>query len=1437
MGNKPRIALSSVLALLVLIPSYVIAGCYQPLQFSSPRVYMGVGAGSGKIFYAGGFFGNGTSSPTVDILDPSSGKFLSTKLQLPVGRANIAISSVGSKVLFAGGQFSFGSRAGYDKVDVYDTQTQLMQTMAFNVTFPTFEINSVVAGSRVFLYSSDSRTVYVVDPISNTIESLTLLMAPFSAAAGAGRVFFAVMLQNRLRIDILNLGNMTWSDPVYFAWHTNHIIGLVSFPTSLAVISYTTVLNVDVDNPNRQIYQTTVSERNIAAYTLVGEELYIIGPGFITVYRPYARVLRFRSSNLFFSSARSTEYNGIIYYTGGFSNIFNERVLQLDTRAFLHTVQFADEALDGFDTYAAHGYAFGFQTRFGKIYYLNLHTGQKYLYTHPRPYVFYQGGVVQTRRKVFLFSREADGNMMFDADTATWAIISVPEIERQSSIISSDDYVVRRNSTDTFVLNVATNEWASFPVRGNHPILIVQDNLVLLEDATMKIYNIKTHQWSTGLHFNPPARFGVIAVHNSTVLTRAIGWSDREIHLYDVMTHEHRVEQFDARVNMMALVYEDYVIMTGGILISGGNDLSGRVDIYNAKTATWKRTNLPPNLSFYVPPRVAMAARGKQVFVARENRVDVIDLETTSVRAILIPQSDPISVQAIGSKIVFYSSRNVEHVVSVYETTADTGFSFTFEGAGDTTFMTTENFILASMFGNVKVMELSTVMNTLSDVQRFIGEDVELTVEVKGKVLETYWQRGSERLANESEFSLSLHRVTQAASGTYSIQLLDQCSQRMAEYATLVVHGPPVITLPLEESLVMCHQTSAISIEASGQQMTFNWLFGNERIGTSNQSIMLSGESFPCNSGHELCVVASNPSGSTMSCNTILVVDHDSVFDGPRPVTPQSIWLSESEVTLTVQLVHEDCTEHEWLKNGVPMDVWGKDSSDIRVTIEPLITTTEFTVVAQCGNSRLESHPFKFTSVSSWTVVAVVFTVIGATLGLVALGVVSFFVRRRMIASQVHEVELENLLTQAKSETLNLEGVPIVQSTTWEWSPSDGFTYKSLDKMPFVIDSSSLTALGKESVKVGVWNQSIIAVTLRDYKPSLSKGGMRERLIASTHIDIYAPRSPKYKIKIEPASVELDARSVAHVTISTMMRMTSKCKIRLIVVSEHDKIYSVIEFKMSSGMSTWIDLDEVESNGEYLGGGGFGAVTLGTYRGQEVAVKKLLSQYLTDEMKIEFEREVTLMKDLRHPNIVQFVGASNVKNNLAIVIEFAPLGSIASIMEKQKLSVAMKITMLLETAKALQFLHTNGIIHRDIKPQNILVFSLEPRAPVHVKLTDFGTARFISDDPTTITKNIGTIAFMAPEALGKNPRIEKSADVYSFAVLAWSMMCEQTPFSEFKWDSDIENHVKTGKRLPFLDEGSISSATIKLIEDCWQHEPSQRPSMASVVQRLAAMNQ
>ncbi len=246
-------------------------------------------------------------------------------------------------------------------------------------------------------------------------------------------------------------------------------------------------------------------------------------------------------------------------------------------------------------------------------------------------------------------------------------------------------------------------------------------------------------------------------------------------------------------------------------------------------------------------------------------------------------------------------------------------------------------------------------------------------------------------------------------------------------------------------------------------------------------------------------------------------------------------------------------------------------------------------------------------------------------------------------------------------------------------------------------------------------------------------------------------------------------------------------------------------------------------------------MTRGVYRGQDVAVKKLLLQAVPEEIITEFEREVSLMKSLHHPNIVQFVGASNVQNNLSIVIEFAPLGSLASVMKKQRLAHNLKLVMLIETAKALQFLHSNGIVHRDIKPQNILVFSLEPKAAVHVKLTDFGTARFIPDNATNVTRNIGTCGYMAPESLGKKPKIAKSADVYSFAILMWEVLFERVPFESMNWQSDIEAHVLSGERLPFPTSPHVQPEIIQLIEECWHQDPSKRPTITSVAQRIAAI--
>ena len=1118
-------------------------------------------------------------------MDPNSG--LVSSIQLPVGRGKISVTVVGSKILFAGGDLNAFSLNYYQKVDIYDLETNIMQSVDFSSEMG--EIKSVVVESRVF-YSSRS-TVFIVDTSTNGVETITAPLSISAAAASGDRIFFLNAGGRRAIINILNVQNMTSSaTPTEFAYD-DIVLGLVYFRTSLALVSYTSILNIDVDNPSRQVFRTTFSERNLAAYTLIGEELYLIGPGFITIYRPYARLLRFRSSILFHLGAQSTELNGIIYCSGGFNGGFRD-ILKVDTRALFHTIQLSNEFNQRLQLfYTAGEYLFAFEGALGKIFYYNLRTGEEFEEKFTTTFIIGQNNIAKAGNRLVVVTQSTE-YFLFDTIGGTWSVRPRPAIRSTSVPIANDDYVVLRNGTMMFVLKVATNEWVALDAKQYYKVYIVEHNIVLIEDYVLKIYNMITRQWTTGFQLDAYLRLGSVAVHNSTIFIAGVGDGEeqRKVHMYSIETGQYRVEYLSAaRCEISTLVYEEWVIFTGGRVRSGTFDFSGRVDIYNVNTNSWQSTTLPPNLSFHARALISMGARDKELFIARENRVDKIDLNTGAIKAILIPQLDPESVTVFGSKVVFFSTRFNNRQVGIYETTTDTSFSYAYDGA-NADFSMTENYIVARVFsGGLKLLELPTILTELNDAQLFVGEDLALSIEARGRLLGVQWQHNTTPLYNETNLSLTLSRVTQASSGTYSIQIYDQCNQRMTQQASLVVHGPPIIIEPLEGSVVMCHELAPISITVSGEQMTFNWTFVGTSQVTSVPSVVLYGESFECNSSHQLCVVASNPSGSTQSCNHVRVVDHNSVFDGPRPTSAQLVWLSESEVMLTVRLVDKECKQHEWLMNGAPMNVSGTDASSVRVFIEPLIATASFTVVTWCGSSRLESHPFKFSNISSWTVAAVVSVVVGGSIGIIALVVVAYVVRRRIVAGQTHELELENLLTQAKSESLKLNSgeINIVRSTTWEWTPAEGFTYNPIDKMPFAVDYSSLSALAKDSVKVGVWNQSIIEFSLRRTKVSASKRGMKERLIDGTHIDIYAPCSPKYEIKIEPSSIDLDSNSVTHVTVSSTMRMTAKCKICLIVVDERDKIYSVIEFKVSSGMSTWIDLEEVESNGEYLGGGGY----------------------------------------------------------------------------------------------------------------------------------------------------------------------------------------------------------------------------------------------------------
>eukprot|EP01103_Thecamoeba_quadrilineata_P014223 TRINITY_DN417_c0_g1_i3.p1 TRINITY_DN417_c0_g1~~TRINITY_DN417_c0_g1_i3.p1 ORF type:complete len:233 (-),score=24.91 TRINITY_DN417_c0_g1_i3:557-1255(-) len=128
--------------------------------------------------------------------------------------------------------------------------------------------------------------------------------------------------------------------------------------------------------------------------------------------------------------------------------------------------------------------------------------------------------------------------------------------------------------------------------------------------------------------------------------------------------------------------------------------------------------------------------------------------------------------------------------------------------------------------------------------------------------------------------------------------------------------------------------------------------------------------------------------------------------------------------------------------------------------------------------------------------------------------------------------------------------------------------------------------------------------------------------------------------------------------------------------------------------------------GEMIGTGSFGQVYKGTWRSLDVAVKRLPDVFKPDQHR-DFVKEIQLLSMLRHPNIVQFLGAVTIPPNPFLVTEFMSKGSLHSILHESSFSVSWKRLkdIAIDSAKGMNYLHTNTpiIIHRDLKSHNILV--------------------------------------------------------------------------------------------------------------------------------------
>ncbi|KAF2289059.1 hypothetical protein GH714_025540 [Hevea brasiliensis] len=262
--------------------------------------------------------------------------------------------------------------------------------------------------------------------------------------------------------------------------------------------------------------------------------------------------------------------------------------------------------------------------------------------------------------------------------------------------------------------------------------------------------------------------------------------------------------------------------------------------------------------------------------------------------------------------------------------------------------------------------------------------------------------------------------------------------------------------------------------------------------------------------------------------------------------------------------------------------------------------------------------------------------------------------------------------------------------------------------------------------------------------------------------------------------------------------------------------------------------------GEQIGQGSCGTVYHALWYGSDVAVKVFSKQEYSEDVILSFRQEVSLMKRLRHPNILLFMGAVTSCQRLCIVTEFLPRGSLFRLLQRNttKLDWRRRVHMASDIARGMNYLHhcNPPIIHRDLKSSNLLVDKNWT-----VKVGDFGLSRLKHETYLTTMTGKGTPQWMAPEVLRNEPSDEKS-DVYSFGVILWELATEKIP-----WDN--LNSMQVIGAVGFMNQRleipkDVDPQWASIIESCWHSEsvtfaetsdPQCRPTFQELLEKLRDM--
>ena len=260
--------------------------------------------------------------------------------------------------------------------------------------------------------------------------------------------------------------------------------------------------------------------------------------------------------------------------------------------------------------------------------------------------------------------------------------------------------------------------------------------------------------------------------------------------------------------------------------------------------------------------------------------------------------------------------------------------------------------------------------------------------------------------------------------------------------------------------------------------------------------------------------------------------------------------------------------------------------------------------------------------------------------------------------------------------------------------------------------------------------------------------------------------------------------------------------------------------------------------GKLLGKGGFGYVIKAEWAGTPVAVKVITSSLqgsLTMSSVLEFGAELNTWKELNHPNVVRLLGTSfnKEKQVISFVMELCEASLSTLLHDSLDIAVDNKLVLDVSTGvmRGVKYLHSKNVIHRDIKPKNVLLNWVGNAW--QAKLCDFGMT-LAKEESVSKTMGVamgGTPMYMAPELLQVPSYLSFKSDIFSFAILLWEMLERKHPFEGVSLNAVLAAAL-TGQRPDYMESEKFYAWLYELMEACWKQDRALRPTASEVLRAL-----